>query len=247
MSRNLRISFWYGNRDCVFLSFFVLIANCSCKELAMSLAISSSLTPLTTASTPMRASAARAPAAAGVPADTVSLGTTETVAPTYSDPRTSAAVTSQSDLATQLEQSKQQTQAIINMIMPLMRAQGLNFAKVVSGTQQVHADATSIAKAKAAISEDGAYGVLQVASRILNFAKTAIGDDPTKLEKIREAVERGFKAASEALGGVLPDISQQTHDAISAAIDRWQSEGIPQGEVKLSASASPEVSTPAAA
>lgn len=176
-------------------------------------------------------------AAPAVSSNTVTLGASQMVAPTYADPRGSSAVTSQSDLAVMLEQSNQQTQAIINLIMPLVREQGLNFAKVVSGTQKIHADAASIAEAKQAISEDGAYGVLQVASRILNFAKTAIGNDPTKLDKIREAVERGFNAAKEALGGVLPDISQQTHDAISAAIDRWQSEGIPQGDVNLFAQA----------
>lgn len=210
----------------------------------MSLTISSTLSPLAAPSS--SSPPVRAPVVASVPVDTVTLGGAETIAPTYADPRTSVAVASQSDLMTQLEQSKQQTQAIVNMIMPLVREQGLNFAKVVSGTQRVHADAAEIAKAKAAISEDGAYGVLQVASRILNFAKSAIGDDPTRLEKIREAVARGFNAAREALGGVLPDISQQTHDAISAAIDRWQSEGIPKGEVKLAAPASSDTASSAA-
>lgn len=181
-----------------------------------------------------------------VSGDHVTLGASQAIAPTYTDPRSSSAATSQSDLAVMLEQSNQQTQAMINLIMPLVREQGLNFAKVVSGAQKIHADAGSIAEAKQAISEDGAYGVLQVASRILNFAKAATGNDPTKLDKIREAVERGFNAAREALGGVLPDISQQTHDAISAAIDRWQSEGMPQGEVKLSAQTAAPSAAPSA-
>lgn len=194
-----------------------------------------------------RGASSRAAATPSVPSDIVTLGTSQGIAPTYADPRGSSAATSQSDLAVILEQSNQQAQAIFNMILPLVREQGLNFAKVVSGAQKIHADASSIAAAKEAISEDGAYGVLQVASRILNFAKAAIGNDPTKLDKIREAVERGFNAAKEALGGVLPDISQQTRAAISAAIDRWQSEGIPQGEVKLSAPASTETTTSASA
>lgn len=217
----------------------------------MSITISSisSVLPVSPAATVSadRGTASRTAGAPAVPSDNVTLGAKQAIAPTYADPRASGAVTSQSDLAALLEQSNQQTQAIINLIMPLMRDQGLNFAKVISGTQQINADASSIAEAKQAISEDGAYGVLQVASRILNFAKAAIGNDPTKLDKIREAVERGFNAAKEALGGVLPDISQQTHDAISAAIDRWQSEGIPQGDVKLSAQTAAPVAASASA
>ena len=213
----------------------------------MSITIPSSLNSLSVSAAATtvseRTASGRGSAAPTVLGDTVTLGAPVTDAPTYADPRGNSVVTSQTDLGAVLEHSNQQAQAIFNMILPLVREQGLNFAKVVSGTQRISADASSIEEAKAAISEDGAYGVLQVASRILNFAKSAIGNDPTKLDKIREAVERGFKAASEALGGVLPDISQQTHDAISAAIDRWQSEGIPAGEVKLSAAESASAST----
>lgn len=194
--------------------------------------------PSSTTVTSDRGASSSPAAAPSVPSDTVTLGASEPVTPTYSDPRTSKAVVNQPDLVALLEQSNQQTQAIINLILPLMRDQGLNFAKVISGAQAFYADAADIAKAKAAIAEDGTYGVLQVASRILDFARNAIGNDPTKLEKIRAAVESGFKSAKEALGGALPEISQQTHDAIFAEFDRWQSEGIPKGEVKLSAPAS---------
>mgnify|MGYP007025911960 FL=1 len=55
-----------------------------------------------------------------------------------------------------------------------------------------------------------------------------IGDDPSKLDAIRAAVEKGFKEATEMLGGALPEISQKTHKAIMAEFDRWQSDGIPE-------------------
>jgi deoxyribodipyrimidine photolyase-like uncharacterized protein len=44
------------------------------------------------------------------------------------------------------------------------------------------------------------------------------------LQKIRDAVEKGFKEAADILGGSLPDISQQTLKAVRAEFDRWQSQ-----------------------
>jgi hypothetical protein len=50
------------------------------------------------------------------------------------------------------------------------------------------------------------------------------------LQKIRDAVEKGFKEAADILGGSLPDISQQTLKAVRAEFDRWQSQGLPTGD-----------------
>lgn len=152
---------------------------------------------------------------------------------TYADPRTNAAQ-AKPDLQSLLEESNRKAQQIIDLIVPLVKQQGLNMSKVVSGEQHLTIDAATIAKAKAAIADDGEFGVKQVAERILNFAKAAIGNDPSKLEAVRAAVEKGFQQASEILGGTLPDISQKTHTAIMAEFDRWASEGIPSGDVSLS-------------
>lgn len=152
---------------------------------------------------------------------------------TYADPRTNAAQ-AKPDLQSLLEESNRKAQQIIDLIVPLVKQQGLNLAKVVSGEQRLTIDAATIAKAKAAIADDGEFGVRQVAERILNFAKAAIGNDPAKLEAVRAAVEKGFQQASEVLGGTLPDISQKTHTAIMAEFDRWTKEGIPSGDVNLS-------------
>ena len=79
------------------------------------------------------------------------------------------------------------------------------------------------------------FGVQKTAERILSFAKAAIGGDTTKLDKIRAAVERGFKEAADILGGSLPEISQQTLRAIQTEFDHWKADGIPSGDtVKLS-------------
>ena len=164
--------------------------------------------------------------------DKVTLGAPATDTATYTDPRANAAQT-RPDVAAMLEESNRKVQEIINLILPLMRQQGLEISKVISGEQQLTTDAATIEKAKAAIAEDGEFGVRQVAERILSFAKSAIGDDPSKLAAIRAGVEKGFKEATDMLGGSLPEISQKTYAAIMGEFDRWQSEGIPSGAVSL--------------
>ena len=139
-----------------------------------------------------------------------------------------------------LEESNRKAQAIVDLILPLVEQQGLNLAKVVSGEQKLRADPKAIAAAKAAIAPDGEFGVQKTAERILSFAKAAIGGDPAKLEKIRVAVELGFKQAADILGGTLPEISQQTLSAIQTEFDHWKADGIPTGNtVKLNITAPP--------
>ncbi len=164
--------------------------------------------------------------------DKVTLGAQATDTSTYTDPRSNVAQT-RPDVAAMLEESNRKVQEVINLILPLMRQQGLEISKVISGEQQLTTDAATIEKAKATIAEDGEFGVRQVAERILNFAKSVIGDDPSKLAAIRAGVEKGFKEAADMLGGTLPDISQKTYAAIMGEFDRWESEGIPSGAVSL--------------
>lgn len=71
------------------------------------------------------------------------------------------------------------------------------------------------------ISEDGYWGVKQTSERILDFAKALSGGDASKAEELRKAVEKGFKEAAKLWGGDLPEISQQTHDAVMKGFDEW--------------------------
>ena len=167
---------------------------------------------------------------------TVTLGSAPADPPaTYGDPRIKPASTaptsasapaSAADLDQILADSESKTQQIMDLILPLVQQQGLNLAKVVSGEQRLTADPASIEKAKAAIADDGEFGVQQVADRILSFAKAAIGDDPSKLASFRAAVEDGFKQAADMLGGTLPEISEKTRSNIMATFDQWQTNGM---------------------
>ena len=80
-------------------------------------------------------------------------------------------------------------------------------------------DAATKAQAQADIAEDGYWGVKQTSERILDFAKALAGDDPDKLEKMRDAFQKGFAQAEKTWGGKLPDISQQTYGAVMKGFD----------------------------
>ncbi len=81
-------------------------------------------------------------------------------------------------------------------------------------------DAATKAQAQADIAEDGYWGVSQTSERILDFAKTLAGDDPEKLENMRQAFEKGYAQAEKTWGGKLPDISKQTYDAVMKGFDQ---------------------------
>lgn len=74
------------------------------------------------------------------------------------------------------------------------------------------------------ISEDGYWGVKQTSDRIVDFANALTGGDPDKIEKMREAFEKGYKQAEKTWGGKLPDISQRTYDAVMEKFDKMAEE-----------------------
>lgn len=77
------------------------------------------------------------------------------------------------------------------------------------------------AQAQKDIADDGYWGVEQTSDRIIEFAKALVGDDPEKAEQMRDAFEKGFKAATKSWGQKLPDISQRTYDAVMSKFDDW--------------------------
>lgn len=193
--------------------------------MSMNISRASQSTPVAT-STPARNQNAKSDSSQqATKQESVSISGQKAEALTYSKPRAIP-----ESLANMLEESNRKVQKMLDLILPLIEQQGLIMAKVASGEQQLTVDQTTIDEAKAAISEDGEWGVRKVAERILSFAKFAMNDDPAQMQKIRDAVELGFSQAKEALGGSLPEISQKTYDTIMAEFNRWAKEGIPQGE-----------------
>ncbi len=174
------------------------------------------------------AGASTQPGSPTPPGDKVTLGAPVEPPATYGNPRLKPTVNA-AELNAILAESDAKTQAVMDLILPLIEQQGLNMAKVVSGEQKLSADPAAIEKAKAAVADDGEFGVQQVADSILSFAKASMGGDPAKLATFRAAVEDGFKQAAEMLGGTLPEISEKTRTTIMAQFDRWEADGFDAG------------------
>jgi hypothetical protein len=71
------------------------------------------------------------------------------------------------------------------------------------------------------ISEDGYFGVDKTSQRIVDFAINAFGNDPTKLDQMKDAIEKGFQEAAAVFGGKLPEISHQTYAAVIEKLDKF--------------------------
>ncbi len=86
--------------------------------------------------------------------------------------------------------------------------------------------ATTQEGAKAAISKGGAYSVNAVSDRIMKLAHAIAGDDPDKIQEMRDAVEKGFEQARKVFKGAtnseLPQISKDTYTEIMNRFDKWQ-------------------------
>ncbi|MCL2015729.1 MAG: hypothetical protein FWG68_05725 [Defluviitaleaceae bacterium] len=89
----------------------------------------------------------------------------------------------------------------------------------------VNIDEATRTAAQEAIGEGGPFSVEAVATRLLDFAVAISGGDPERISVLRNAVERGFAAAERQWGGALPDISQQTREAVMNGFDQWQQSG----------------------
>lgn len=86
---------------------------------------------------------------------------------------------------------------------------------------------TNVEDAEKAVTDDGAYSVNSVATRIMDMATSLAGEDPEKLELMRNAVIKGFDQAgitfSEVTGeSKLPQICLDTYDEIMKRFDILQ-------------------------
>lgn len=125
--------------------------------------------------------------------------------------------------------NEQHTKQLQNIVEQLMTKQGQTYGIandmwkfLASGNFEV--DAATKAQAQQDISEDGYWGVKQTSNRILDFATALTGGDPSKIEDMRKAFEKGYKQAEKTWGGELPDISKQTYDAVMAGFDKMAEE-----------------------
>ncbi len=106
------------------------------------------------------------------------------------------------------------------LVMNMLNEQGID-AKVATDTGEIDLNSLSQEDAQALIAEDGYFGVDQTSDRIVHLATGIAGGDATRLDAIKQGVEKGFQEALDAFGGWLPDISHQTYDAVMKKLDEW--------------------------
>lgn len=141
------------------------------------------------------------------------------------------------DLVNQLKaDAEARTSQLRSLVEEMMTKQGSTFGIANSGNGDdiwkflakgdFTVDEAARLKAQEEISENGYWGVNQTSERILSFAKALTGGDPSKIEEMRAAFEKGFSQATKAWGQDLPSISNDTYDAVMAGFDKWAEEGV---------------------
>ncbi|WP_321389597.1 hypothetical protein [uncultured Desulfuromusa sp.] len=116
-----------------------------------------------------------------------------------------------------------------NLVVKTLQEQGLEL-RFSTGDTEVDFNSMTQEEAQALIAEDGYFGVEKTSQRIVDFAINGFGNDPTKLQEMKDAIDQGFQEAQEAFGGALPEISQQTYEAIMEKLDAFAAQFEESGE-----------------
>jgi len=119
-----------------------------------------------------------------------------------------------------ISQAERQTEAFRQLVERLLGQQGQTWTNA-AGEVMVYVDEATQTRAAEEIAEGGYFSVEAVSERLLNFARAFAGDDPERIELMRDAFLRGFEAAEQQWGGELPQISQDTRAAVLAGFDEW--------------------------
>ena len=118
---------------------------------------------------------------------------------------------------------RQRMESFQRMLQSMLVKQGETSNLTLFGLQLTVTAVDSL-NAAAAIADGGEYSVDAVATRILDMAKALSGGDVSKLSELRDAVEKGFKAAGVELGGKLPGICQDTYTEVMKRFGEWEKE-----------------------
>lgn len=119
---------------------------------------------------------------------------------------------------------------MVREMIEKQRAAALGILPENDALSEILVSSETQSAAAEAISENGYWGVKETSNRILEFAKTLSGGDPSKIEALKDAFQRGFDQAKKAFGGKLPEISQKTYDRVMEGFDEWANEGAAKPE-----------------
>lgn len=120
---------------------------------------------------------------------------------------------------------EQRVKAFQDTIKSMLAQQGETVNLTFRG-MDLHVTEEQSAAAAKSIAEGGEYSVENVSDRIMKMAKALAGDDPTKIDMLRGAVEKGFKGAMGLLGKKsmddMPEITGKTYDNVMKQFDEWK-------------------------
>lgn len=143
--------------------------------------------------------------------DTISLRSESTLAVTYTG-------------SMQLSASDESKYGMLrSLVANLLQEQGIN-TKIAVGGSEIDLTAVTPEEAQDLIGENGYFGVEQTSDRIFQFAVGVAGGDPSRIDAIKEGIDKGFTEAKKAFGDWLPDISYDTYDAVMKKLDDWAAE-----------------------
>jgi hypothetical protein len=109
------------------------------------------------------------------------------------------------------------------LVANLLKEQGID-TKIATGNGNIDIATLTPGEAQKLVSDDGYFGVRQTSDRIFQFAIGIAGGDPSRIDAIKEGINKGFAEAKKAFGDWLPDISYQTYDAVMSKLDSWVAE-----------------------
>jgi len=172
-------------------------------------------------------------------AETLAKGATETKTETTAETgviyessasSTEKTYTQDTNLISQLKaDAEEKTAQLQNLVREMLLKQGNTYHEannlwkfLASGNYTVPQAVRE--KAQTDIAENGYWGVDQTSDRIIDMAKALTGGDPSKIEEMKSAFEKGFKEATKAWGKDLPGISSDTYNAVMEKFDTWAEE-----------------------
>ncbi|MGE4560583.1 MAG: hypothetical protein AB7E77_10295 [Desulfobulbus sp.] len=109
------------------------------------------------------------------------------------------------------------------LVANLLQEQGVN-TKIAMNDGEMDLNAITLEQAQDLTSEDGYFGIEQTSERIFQFAMGIAGGDTSRIDEIKEGIDKGFAEAKKAFGDWLPDISYKTYDAVMEKLDNWVAE-----------------------
>jgi hypothetical protein len=111
------------------------------------------------------------------------------------------------------------------LITDLLKRQGYSEEQIKAGDfDDVSIDEIAREEAAKLIGPGGELSPEKVSDRIVNFAIGVFGGDKSKIDIIRDSIDRGFGEAENILGE-LADVSKDTYQLIQEKLDQWMEEG----------------------